>query len=305
MPTPPTAPTTPQRIFVTGATGFIGSAIVQELLDNGHEVVGFARSDASAERLRALGVGVHRGDVTDLDRLAAGARAADGVVHTAFIHDFADYLENTRIDERAVLAIAGALEGTGKPFVATSGTGVGSVSGRPATEEDAASPEAPRGRSEAALSFAARGVRTSVVRLPPTVHGAGDAAFVPALIGIARAAGVSAYVGAGQNRWPAVHRLDAARLFRLALTEAKPGTVLHGVAEEGLPFRRIAEAIGEGLGVPVRSVSVDDAAAHFGWMSPFAQMNSPASSTLTQTWTGWAPREADLLTDLLEGGYFA
>ena len=299
----PTQQTSARRVFVTGASGFIGSAIVRVLLDGGYEVTGLARSETSADDLRRRGLGVHRGDVTDPESLAAGARAADAVIHTAFIHDFSDYVENTKTDERAVLAIAEALEGTGKPFVATSGAGVSGVTGRPATEEDPASPQIPRGRSEAALPAADRGVRTSVVRLPPSVHGPGDTAFVPTLIQIAREKGVAAYVGDGANRWSAVHRLDAARLFRLALETAAPGTVLHGVAEEGIPFREIAETIGEQLGVPTRSISPDEAPAHFGWMADFAQMDGPASSALTREWTGWEPREAGLLADLRDGVY--
>lgn len=287
------------RVFVTGATGFIGSAVVRGLLADGHEVIGLARSERSADALRVLGVSVHRGDVTDPGSLASGARRADGVVHTAFVHDFLTYVANTETDKRAVLAIAEALAGTDKPFVATSATVTPGVSGRAATEDDPASPDVPRSRSEAALSFSGRGVRTSVVRLPPSVHGEGDTAFVPALIGIARAAGVSAYVGDGMNRWPAVHREDAARLFRLALLEAETGSVLHGVAEEGIPFREIAVAIGEALRVPARSVSPAEANDHFGWLAPFAQHDGPTSSALTRERLGWEPRAIGLLEDLL------
>ena len=288
------------HIFVTGATGYLGSAVVAGLLADGHEVVGLARSDASAGVLRQRGVAAHRGDVADPESLAAGARAADGVVHTAFVHDFAHYVENTRTDGRAVTAIAEALEGTGKPFVATSGTTV-LAPGRLGTEADAPDPDHPgsaRARSEAGLAFADRGVRASVVRLPPSVHGADDTAFVPALIEIARGAGFAAYVGDGANRWPAVHRDDAARLFRLALADAEPGAVFHGAAEEGVPFRRIAEAIGDALGLPARSIAPDQAADHFGWLAPFAQSDGPVSSALTRERLGWRPREIGLLDDV-------
>ncbi|MEM1041965.1 MAG: SDR family oxidoreductase [Bacteroidota bacterium] len=308
MPTQETTSAIPTaRVFVTGATGFIGSAITRRLLDDGYEVTGLARSDAAAETLRQRGIGVHRGDLTDPASLAAGARAADGVIHTAFIHDFSRYEENNRIDRRAVEAIADALEGSGKPFVATSATTV-LAPGRLGTEEDAPDPNNPgsvRAASEAALPAARRGVRASVVRLPPSVHGPGDTAFVPALIEAARQTGVSAFVGEGENRWPAVHRLDAARLFRLAFEKAEPGTVLHGVAEEGIPMRRIAEVIGEGLGVPVRAIPASEAPSHFGWLAGFVQIDNPISSALTREWAGWQPQEADLLTDVRENGYFS
>ena len=288
------------RILVTGATGYLGSAIVRGLLSDGHEVVGLARSDASAAALRERGVGVHRGDATDPDSLAAGARLADGVVHTAFIHDFSTYAENTAVDEHAVVAIAEALEGTGKPFVATSATTV-LTQGQVGTEDDDPNPDNPgsiRARSEAGLSLADRGVRASVVRLPPSVHGPGDAAFVPALIGIARDKGVSAYVGDGESRWPAVHREDAARLFRLALERGEAGAVYHGVAEEGVPFREIAEAVGDVVGVPTRSVTPGEAAGHFGWLAPFVQSDGPASSAATRERLGWEPQEVGLLDDV-------
>ena len=294
------------NVFVTGATGFIGSAVVRELQEAGHGVLGLARSDASAAELELRDVEVHRGDVTDVESLAAGARSADGVVHTAFIHDFSAYEENTRVDRRAVEALAAALEGTGKPFVATSGTSV-LTPGRFGTEDDApdpASPGSPRARSEAALPFSERGVRTSVIRLPPTVHGRGDTAFIPAVVGIARRTGVSAYVGDGTNRWPAVHRLDAARLFRLALEGAEPGSRLHGVAEEGVPLREVAEAVGAGLRVPTQSVSPDEAADHFGWLGGFLAVDNPTSSAITRERLGWSPQEAGLIADLRGGSYF-
>lgn len=297
------------RVFVTGATGFIGFAVVRELRGAGHEVLGLARSDEAAARLAAEGVEAHRGELTDPDSLAAGARACDGVAHLAFVHDFSKYAENGETDRRAVAAMAGALEGTGKPLVVTSGSTTVAGRGRTVTEEDAATPDgasAVRAPSEAiATEAAGRGVRSAVVRLPPSVHGPGDRAFVPALVGLARRTGVSAHPGDGANRWPAVHRLDAARLYRLALEGAAPGVRLHGVAEEGIPMRAIAGAIGEGLGVPVRGIGEDEAAAHFGWLSRFLALDVPASSAITRATLGWTPRENGLLRDLRESGYFA
>ncbi len=296
------------RVFLTGATGFVGSAVVRELLAAGHEVLGLARSGEAADKLARSGAEAHRGELSDVESLAAGARACDGVVHAAFIHDFSKYEENAATDRRALEAMAGALKGSGKPLVATSGTTV-LAPGRTGTEEDAPSPDSPgytRAASEAFLAAAAgRGVRASVVRLPPSVHGPGDRAFVPALIGIARERGVAAFVGDGANRWPAVHRLDAARLFRLALEKAAPGARLHGAAEEGVPMRAIAEAIGQGLGVPVRGIPTDEAPAHFGWLATFVGIDNPASSALTRDAVGWRPREAGLLADMRESGYFS
>jgi nucleoside-diphosphate-sugar epimerase len=292
------------RVFVTGATGFIGSAIVGELLAAGHEVLGLVRSDASADTLARLGVGAHRGELSDTDSLVAGARACEGVIHTAFIHDFSQFDANVEIDRRAVAALAGALEGSGKPLVITSGTAL-LAPGHTGTEQDAPRPGAPRAASEAiVLAAAGRGVRGSIVRLPPSVHGAGDHGFVPALIGIARRTGVAAFVGDGANRWPAVHRLDAARLFWLALEQAAPGARLHGAAEDGIPMRAIAEAIGAGLGVPVRSLTEDEAATHFDWMARFVAIDNPTSSALTRSSLGWNPREPELLTDMRDSGYF-
>lgn len=296
------------RIFVTGATGFIGSAVVAELLGAGHQVLGLARSDKAADALARAGAEAHRGELVDLDSLAAGARACDGVAHLAFIHDFSKYQENGDIDRRAVTAMADALEGSGKPLVITSGTAL-IAPGRPVTEDDAATsdnPSAVRAPSEeVALAAADRGVRSSIVRLSPSVHGPGDYAFVPALIDIARRTGVAAYVGEGTNRWSAVHRLDAARLFRLALEKAAPGTRLHGVAEEGITVRAIAEAIGEGLGVPVRSIAADEAAVQFDWLAHFVVIDAPASSAITRKTVGWRPQENGLLKDMRESGYFS
>ena len=294
------------RVFVTGATGFVGSAIVPELLAAGHQVLGMARSDASAEALGRLGVGVHRGELTDLESLVAGADACDGVIHTAFIHDFSKFEANIEIDRRAVEALVGALEGSGKPFVLTSGTAMVAAN-RTATEADSpVSLAIPRAASEfIVMEAAGRGVRSSIVRLPPSVHGAGDHGFVPMLIGLARQTGVAAYIGDGANVWPAVHRVDAARLYRLAVENAEPGTRLHGVAEEGIPMRSIAETIGEGLGLPVRGLTENEAQTHFGWMARFAAINNPTSSAITRELLGWSTHGPDLLTDVRENGYFS
>lgn len=294
------------RVFVTGATGFIGTAIVQELRSAGHVVVGLARSDAAARTLTRLGVEAHRGDLVDLQSLAAGARAADGVIHTAFIHDFDAYAQAVETDRQAITALARALEGTDKPLVAPSGTLL-LPSGRLATEHD----EPPRDRAIAArvaseqtlIEAAQQGVRTCLIRLAPSVHDAGDKGFIPMLIQVARRSGVSAYVGDGSNRWPAVHRRDAAHLFRLALEKAPPATILHGVAEEGIPLRAIAETIAQHLHVPVRAISPEEAHAHFGWMSLFLPHDNPTSSAHTRTLLDWRPRGLDLLTDMREN-YF-
>ncbi|PQV62681.1 Nucleoside-diphosphate-sugar epimerase [Abditibacterium utsteinense] len=295
------------RIFLTGATGFIGSAIVQELLTAGHQVLGLARSDDKAQALTRLGIEAHRGNLLDTESLAAGARACDGVIHTAFIHDFANVsiAEAAEVDQRVVAAMVAALESTDKPLVIASGT-AGVASERLATEEDV--PVVITGRAvceEMVRAAASRGVRGSIVRLPPTVHGAGDKGFVPMFIDIARRTGLAAFVGDGANRWAAVHRLDAARLFRLAAENAEPGARLHGVAEEGVPMREIAQTIGEGLGVPVRGIGPDEAGAHFGWMAGFVALDNPTSSVLTREALGWEPKEIGLLTDLRESGYFS
>jgi nucleoside-diphosphate-sugar epimerase len=294
------------RVFVTGATGFIGSAVVPELIGAGHQVLGLARSDANAASLKAVGADVHRGALDDLDSLKRGAAASDGVIHLAFIHDFSAYVASVKTDHRAVEAMAATLEGSGKPFVVTSGTMM-VAHASPGTEEDApASIDVPRAASEAAvLAASRRGVRASVVRLPPTVHGAGDHGFVPMLIDIARRTGISAFIGDGANRWPAVHRLDAARLFRLALEQAAPGARLHGVAEEGVQMRAIAETIGTGLGIPVRSLTEDEAQGHFDWMARFVAIDNPTSSALTRSTLGWGPKELGMLTDMKESGYFS
>ncbi len=293
------------RVFVTGATGFIGSAIVQELIDAGHQVLGLARNDAAADALARLGVEAHRGDLSDTESLAAGARACEGVIHTAFIHDFSAYAAGVETDRLAVEALAGALEGSGKPLVIASGT-LMVAHARPATEQDApASVDVPRAASEAiVLAAAGRGVRGSVVRLPPSVHGDGDHGFVPALIGIARQKGVSAYVGDGLNRWPAVHRLDAAHLFRLALEKGSAGARYHAVADEGVPVRDIAEVIGRRLNVPVVAKSPAEAADHFGFLGFVLSIDGPASSAQTQERLGWRPMQPGLIPDLDRPSYF-
>jgi nucleoside-diphosphate-sugar epimerase len=298
------------RVFLTGATGFIGRAIVRELQSAGHEVLGLARSDASAETLRQQGVEVHRGDLPDTDSLGAGARACEGVIHTAFIHDWSIPREvASQTDLRAVEAMIRALEGTGKPFVLTSGTALlaSATAGRVSTEEDSpASDTVPRAASETAvLAAASRGVRTSIVRLPPTVHGEGDHGFIPMLIDLARRTGVAAFVGEGANRWPAVYRLDAAHLFRLALENAAPGIRLHSVAEEGVTMRAIAETIGAELGLPVQSLTPEEAQKHFEWFAHFAALDNPTSSTTTRHTLNWHPQGPELLTDLRKNGYFA
>ncbi|MGW5771177.1 SDR family oxidoreductase [Streptomyces longwoodensis] len=294
------------RVFVTGATGFIGSAVVRELLDAGHRVVGLARSDRGEASLKEAGAEPLRGDLTDPDTLRRGAAEADGVIHLAFIHDFQNYAAAAEADTRAIEAMAGELAGSDRPFVATSGTLL-VAPGRLATERDVPSAEGralPRKSEETALSFVERGVRASVVRLSPTVHGRGDHGFVPRVIEVARAQGVSAYPGDGSQRWSAVHRLDAARLFRLALEKAPAGSRLHGADEEGVPVRAIAETVGRHLDVPVRSLPADQAEQHFGWLAPFLSVDGPASSALTRELLDWHLEQPGLLADLDEGHYF-
>jgi nucleoside-diphosphate-sugar epimerase len=305
------------RIFVTGASGWIGTAVVPELIAAGHDVLGLARSDASAAALAAAGVEAQRGTLDDLDVLRSAADASDGVIHLAFRHDIAfsgDFQGAADADRRAVEAFGEALAGSGRPLLIASGT-LGLAPGRLATEQDGHEPDAapaafgdgPRTRqatAEFALSLASRGVRSSVVRLPPTNHGAGDNGFMAALVGVARTTGVSGYIGDGTNRWPAVHRLDSGRLFRLALENAPTGSTLHAVAEEGVPIRTIAEVIGRHLNLPAVSVAPADAAEHFTWLAHFLAMDSPASSALTRELLAWQPVQLGLIDDLDQGHYF-
>ncbi|MFF4341467.1 SDR family oxidoreductase [Kitasatospora sp. NPDC001540] len=296
------------HVFVTGGSGQTGPAVVAELVAAGHTVTALARSDAAAARLASLGAAPHRGSLDDLDRLRSGAEAADAVLHMAFGGDFSDLDDMRRRDRTAIQALGRPLEGTGKPFVSTSGTLV-LPAGREATEEDepdASGLAAFRIAGErACLDFAARGVRASVVRLAPTVHGPADHGFVPMLVATARKTGVSAYVGDGGNRWPAVHRLDAAVLFRLALEQAPAGSVLHGVAESGVTFRSIAETIARGLGLPTASLTPAEAATHFAspFMATAYAFDGPVSSARTRGLLGWSPTGPTLLEDLEHGDY--
>lgn len=295
------------RIFVTGATGFVGSAVVHELIDAGHQVLGLARSEAAANLLIAAGAQVHRGDLENLESLRSGAAISDGVIHTAFNHDFSKFQENCETDRRVIETLGSTLAGSDRPFIVTSAIGV-LPRGHLATEETmpvpgpAAHPRA--ATEEAANSVAAQGVRISVIRLAPSVHGNGDHAFVPRLIDIAREKGISAFIGDGFNRWPAVHRLDAAHLFRLVLEKGIAGARYHAVAEEGVPFREIADMIGRRLNVPVVSKDSEEAAKHFGWFTHFAAMDIPASSQQTQERLWWHPTQPKLIHDIDQPHYF-
>ena len=286
------------RVFVTGAAGWIGSAVVPELLAAGHSVLGLARSDANATAIEAAGADVHRGNLDDLESLRAGAAEADGVVHLAYVHDFSQMQAAAVTDRQAIDALGAELAGSGRPFVIASGL-LGLTTG---TERDRPEPAVhPRvGNAQAVLDLAAENVRTSVVRLPPTVHGDGDHGFMSVLVATARAKGVSGYIGDGMNRWPAVHRLDAARLFRLAVEAAPAGSVLHAVGDEGVPIRSIAEVIGRELELPVASVAPE----HFDWLGHFLAVDCPATSTLTHELLGWQPTQPGLIEDLEAGHYF-
>src|ERR1700740_2443871 len=291
------------RIFVTGATGFIGSASVKELSEAGYDGLGLARSDKGAVPLARAGAKVHRGSLEDLESLRSGAAASYGVIHTAVIPDFNTYGPAVEADRRAIETIGAALQGSGRPMVVTSGLAL-LAPGRLATEEDAPSPNFPRKSEQTAMEFASRGVRASVVRLPFSVHGDGDHGFVPRLIQVAREKGTSAYIGDGLNLWPAVHRLDAARLYRLVLEKGSTGARYHGIGDEGVPTREIAEVIGRRLDVPVVSKSQEQAAEHFGWMGMFFGMGVLVSSSLTTERLGWRPTHGGFIDDLENGSYF-
>jgi nucleoside-diphosphate-sugar epimerase len=291
------------RIFVTGATGFVGSAIVNELIASGHQVLGLTRSEAGAEQLRAAGAEIHHGSLEDIQSLREGARNADAVIHTAFNHDFSKFLQNCADDKNAILAMGAVLEGSDRQMLVTSGLAT-IAAGRVATEADMASPDFPRLSETSAEAVASRGVRASAVRLAPSTHGTGDHGFVPHLINLAREKGASAYIGEGLNRWTGVHRFDAARLYRLALEKGVESGPYHAVDEEGIPFRQIAELIGRRLGVPVVSKAPEEANEHFGWFARFAAMDVAASNARTKAALGWKPEQPGLIADIDRPAYF-
>ncbi len=291
------------KVFVTGATGFVGSAVVKELDNRGHKVIGLARNESSANALLESGHQMHLGDIANPSTITPVLDEVDAVIHMAFNHDFSQYVDNCIKDGQLLDAMANALSGTNKTLIATSGTAV-TIKNRIANEKDLGLPEAPRTASEDFLRYCKQGVQTSVIRLAPTVYGVGDKAFIPALIALAKQTGISAYISDGENRWPAVHRNDAARLFCDVLEQPLAGSRYHAVAEEGIAFRTIAEAIAKGLGIPTKSITDEQAEQHFGWLAMFAAMDMPASSQWTQSTTGWFPQEDDLINTMIKAGYF-
>lgn len=293
------------RVFVTGATGFVGTAVVQELLAAGHQVLGLARSEASAQKLLQAGAEVLRGDLEDLESLRAGASRADGVIHAGFIHDFTRFKEVCEVDKTAIETMGQVLAGSNRPLIVTSGAAL-VAPGKLATEDmiSPVDPAWPRASEQAAAAAAALGVNTAIIRLSPSVHGEEDKhGFVPILVNIAREKGFSAYIGEGQNRWNAVHRLDAAHLYRLALENGEPGARYHAVAEEAIPGKAIAEAIGQVMNIPVRSIAPEAAGEHFGWFALMAAIDCPTSSTWTRENLNWHPTHSTLLTDIANGVY--
>ncbi len=291
------------RVFVTGATGFVGSAVVRELIANGHQVLGLTRSDDGAKSLAAAGATAHGGTLEDLDSLREGARQTDAVIHCAFNHDWANFARSCELDKNAILAMGAVLEGSQRQLLVTSGLAA-LAPGRIATEADEVPADGPRASETAAAMLVARGVRASGVRLAPSTHDTGDHGFVPRLIAIAREKGMSAYVGGGLNRWTGVHRRDAARLYRLALEKGVDDGPYHAVDEEGIAFKEIAEVIGRRLGVPVVSLSPEEAGQHFGWFARFAAMDAPASNARTKAALGWQPEQPGLLADIDRPAYF-
>ena len=294
------------RVFVTGAAGFIGTATTKELIANGHQVVGLARSDANAAALEKLGAEVHRGSLEDLDSLRKGAKETDGTIHLAFIHDFSKFAENGQIDKRAIEAMGDVLEGTNKPFIVTSGTGL-IAPGVVVTEDmrREASAHVPRVSEQAGLAYASRGVRAMAIRLPQVHGGDGKAGLITYLLEVARQKGAAAYVGDGSERWAAAHRLDVARLYRLALEKGAADGIYHAVGEEGVPMRQIIEVIGRALNVPVVSIKKEEAGDYFGPLAMFAGLDMPASSALTQQRLGWKPTQIGLIADIGQPDYFA
>jgi nucleoside-diphosphate-sugar epimerase len=292
------------RVFVTGATGYVGAAVIDELLGAGHTVLGAARTDEGLKALSARGVEGHRGDLTEPETLAAGARACDAVAHTAFIHDFSRFAENIEIERVAVSAMLDALDGSDKPFVISSGLLLLQAKGAALTETDVGA-DSGRGATENMVSAAAaRGIRTAAIRLSPTTHSKDDRGFIPRLIDIARKSGVAAYIGEGANRWPAAHRLDSARLYRLALEKGSPGARYHAVGDEGVPTREIAGAIGRHLGLPVVSLPAEKANEHFGFLGMFFGVDAPATAHVTRAELGWAPSQPGLLAGLASDAYY-